>query len=246
MTLKVIASSLNLRGAPSTSAPILETIPMGTTLTPVDPGPFRLVRAPSGRQGWVHANYVSESPQTLADPSANWPFIGAKHFKSLKGEPPRFVRLLVVHDMEAPETATTAEEVARYFATTETVASAHLCIDADSIVRCVADRDIAYAAPGCNSDGIQLELAGYARQSRSEWLDAFSSKVLDNAATALAMYCGMYGIPPVHLTNEELKAGKRGIIGHRQASEVYRKSDHMDPGPDFPWDVLVERVKARL
>lgn len=175
-----------------------------------------------------------------------WPFIQARHFKSLKGLPPRKTRLIVVHDMEAPEKATTAEAVARYFATTDTVASAHLCIDSDSIVQCVWDRDVAYAAPGANSDGIQFELAGYARQTREEWLDPYSRAVLELAARAGAQYCRKFSIPPVHLSNAELMAGARGLIGHRQASQVYKKSDHMDPGDFFPWDVLIARVKAYL
>jgi hypothetical protein len=50
----------------------------------------------------------------------------------------------------------------------------------------VLDNDIAFAAPGVNSDGIQLELAGVARQTREEWLDPYSVLVLENAASATA------------------------------------------------------------
>lgn len=173
-----------------------------------------------------------------------WPFVKARHFKSLKGEPARKVRLVVLHDMEFPEKMTAAEDVARYFATTATPASAHICVDADSIVQCVYDRDVAYAAPGANSDGIQVELAGYARQTRGEWLDEYGRRMLDRAARAVAQYCRKFTIPPVHLSNDQLRAGKSGIIGHYQASQVYRKSDHMDPGTAFPWDVFMDLVHA--
>jgi hypothetical protein len=181
---------------------------------------------------------------TTAYETDSWPFVQARNFKSLKGEAPRKVRLIVIHDMEFPERLSAAEEVARYFATTPTPASAHICVDADSVVQCVYDRDVAYAAPGANSDGIQVELAGYARQTREQWLDDYGRRMLDRAARAVAQYCRKFSVPAVHLTNDQLRAGKRGIIGHYQASQVYKKSDHMDPGKNFPWDVFLSLVHA--
>ena len=176
----------------------------------------------------------------------NWPFVKARWFTPFPAGQRRRPRVIVIHDMEYPERSTAAEDVAHYFATTATQASAHLCIDVDSIVQCVKDNDIAWAAPGCNNDGLQLELAGYARQTRADWLDAYSTKLLANAADAAAQYTLKYtNIPPVHLTNEELRAGKAGIVGHAQVSAVYRKSDHVDPGPAFPWDVFMPLVVAR-
>lgn len=170
----------------------------------------------------------------------NWPVIRARHYGNTNG---RSIRLVVIHDMEAPEYSTTAESIARYFASGKVVASAHLCIDSNSIVRGVDDNDVAYAAPGANNDGLQLELAGYARQTQAQWLDAYSKATLENAAKATAQYCLKYGIPIVRLTNAELKAGRKGIIGHVQASQVYRKSSHTDPGPNFPWSYFLQRVR---
>ncbi len=176
----------------------------------------------------------------------NWPFVAAKHFTAVPPAQRRHVRVIVVHDMEADEKGSTAEDIARYFATTDTLASAHLCIDNNSIVQCVHDRDVAWAAPGCNSDGIQLELAGYGAQTREQWLDAYSLAVIENASNAAAQYCLKYDLPPIHLTNEQLEAGEKGIIGHYQASAVYKKSDHTDPGQNFPWDVFMDHVSMYL
>jgi hypothetical protein len=179
-----------------------------------------------------------------------WPFVQARNFKSLKGEAPRRVRLIVIHDMEFPERLSAAEDVARYFVDPRdakgrpVAASAHICVDADSVVQCVYDRDVAYAAPGANHDGIQVELAGFARQTRAEWLDNYGRQMLDRAALAVAQYCRKFSIPAVHLSNDQLRAGKAGIIGHYQASQVYKKSDHMDPGTSFPWDYFLDRVHA--
>lgn len=181
-----------------------------------------------------------------------WPFVPAKWYTDLSGRAARIVRVVVIHDMEYPEKLTAAEDVARYFQnplsdTKQPVkASAHICVDPDSVVQCVHDHDIAYAAPGCNSDGIQIELAGYGRQTREQWLDEYSNGVLQKAGDAAAQYCLKYNLPPVHLTNYELQNKGRGIIGHYQASVVYKGSDHTDPGPQFPWDVFIGIVVDRV
>ena len=178
----------------------------------------------------------------------NFPVIKARFFKDVieKRQP----RVIVIHSMEAPEKGNTAENVARFFQNPgkkqngeDRQVSAHLCIDNNSIVQCVFDNDIAFAAPGANHDGVQLELAGFARQTRGEWLDPFSILVLENAANAAAQYCLKYNIPVKHLTNAELKSGQKGIVGHVQVSDVFKKSDHTDPGKGFPWDHFIDRVK---
>ena len=76
---------------------------------------------------------------------------------------PHPIDLLVIHTMEAPEKPDTAENVAKWFAgSTAPQASAHYCIDADSIVQCVQDRDVAWHAPGANHNGLGFEHAGTA------------------------------------------------------------------------------------
>jgi len=169
-----------------------------------------------------------------------WPFLEARHFKHITEK--RKVRVIVMHDMEAPENSSTAENVAKYFHTTPTPASAHICVDNDSIVQCVLDNDVAYAAPGANNDGIQIEMAGFAKQTREQWLDPYGVLLLDRSADAAAQYCLKYDIPVRQLTNQQLANGEKGIVGHRQVSQVYKKSDHMDPGTNFPWDYFLERV----
>jgi N-acetyl-anhydromuramyl-L-alanine amidase AmpD len=174
-----------------------------------------------------------------------WPYVPARWQTKVEGK--RNVRLLVIHDMEAPETSKTAENVANYFKTGTAKASAHLCIDSDSIVQSVLDNNVAFAAPGVNRDGIHLELAGYVKQTEADWLDSYGLLLLERAADAAAQYCLKFDIPPVHLTNDELKAGQRGIIGHYQASAVYPpNAGHQDPGKGFPWNWFIERVTANI
>lgn len=165
----------------------------------------------------------------------NWPFIKARWYHAVTtGRRP--VRVVVIHDMEAPETSQTAENVAKYFATTDTQASAHICVDNNSIVQCVKDNDVAWAAPGANADGIQIEMAGYGNQTREQWLDFYGIGLLALVSDATAQYCLKYDLPVRHLTNAELQAGLKGIVGHYQVSAVYKQSSHTDPGLNFPWD----------
>jgi hypothetical protein len=174
----------------------------------------------------------------------NWPFVQAKWFTKVDRAHPRTVRLIVIHDMEWKVGTNTAEDCAHDFATrpASSKASAHICVDVDSIVQCVYDRDVAYAAPGANNDGIQIELAGFKRFTLCEWMSETNLKVLLKGADAAAQYCLKYDIPPIHISDTALRSGAKGIIGHDQASRVYRKSDHSDPGGDFPWTFFIASV----
>lgn len=119
----------------------------------------------------------------------------------------------------------------------------HNCVDPDSITQGVREAHTAWAAPGANADGIQIEQAGYAGQTASQWDDAPSKALLDRTARLVADLCVRHNLPIRHLTNDQLKAGERGVIGHRQASQVYRLSDHTDPGDNFPWDKVIAQAK---
>lgn len=179
--------------------------------------------------------------------TANWPFVEARWYQKW-GAGRRPVRLITIHAMEFVEKADSAEVIAHDFATRPATskASAHINVDNNSIVQCVKDNDIAFAAPGANKDGIHIELAGYIKQSEAEWLDTYGIALLALAADATAQYCLKYSIPPVHLTDEELRDGKKGIIGHVQASRVYKLSDHQDPGPNFPWTYFMGHVMSAV
>lgn len=145
------------------------------------------------------------------------------------------IRVIVLHTMETPETGVTAESVAAYFARPTTKASAHLCVDNNSVVRCVPDGDTAWAAPGANADGLQIEMAGRAAQTPAHWADTYSTSVLALAAAAVRTWCQIHGIPARYLTDAQLADGKtKGITTHAQVSRVFKRSDHTDPGKDFP------------
>lgn len=175
------------------------------------------------------------------------PFRKSTYFTPTNG---RHVQVIVIHSMEAPEKGDTAENIARYFASSPPgKPSAHYCIDNTSIVQCVQTKDVANAAPGCNHNGIQLEHAGYARQTEDQWLDEYSTKMLRLSAELCGrILCPKYSIPPVFLNANALrvaneKTSMKGFTTHAEVSRAFKRSSHWDPGPEFPMAEYLEWVK---
>ena len=146
------------------------------------------------------------------------------------------IRVLVIHTAESPESKGSAIGVARWLSRPTTRASAHYILDGRHFLQQVHERDTAWAAPGANHDGIQIELAGRARQTPAEWADAESKLILDRCARLLALLGHQRGIPLVHLTPRDLKdTSRKGVVGHADVTAAFGRSTHTDPGPGFPW-----------
>ena len=150
------------------------------------------------------------------------------------------ISLIAIHTMEAPEAAQTAENVANYFKRVD--ASAHWCVDNDSRVRVVKDEDTAWTLPGANSRSLNIEIAGYAKQDADDWADEYSIDALEIAAVCAAEWCDKYQIPIRKLTDDQIRSGAKGFVGHVDANRVYKQSSHWDPGPGFPWAYFLGRV----
>lgn len=169
-------------------------------------------------------------------------FVEARWYTPTNG---RRIDYIVLHDMEAPEKGDTAENIARYFATTDTRASAHYNVDNNSIVQSVREQDIAYHAPP-NLHSIGIEHAGYARQTREEWLDAYGQDMLRLSAGLVAELVLKYNLPVQFLSPDDLRAGKRGITTHHNVSRAFGQSSHTDPGPNFPVGWYMDRVRELI
>lgn len=158
----------------------------------------------------------------------------------------------IVHDMEAPEGPLTAENCAQFFARPNATGSTHLCCDENSTVRCVPDERKSAGAKGApyigrtvNDWALQIEHAGYARQSRAEWLDRSSLATMEQGARAFAVWSDVYVIPPFRLTDAQIRSGLHGLCGHGDVTRALRVSGgHTDPGFGFPWDVYLEMIRS--
>lgn len=155
----------------------------------------------------------------------------------------RAIDVVVIHTMEAPERDGAAEACARWFQNPASEVSAHYCVDADTVIQCVSEGDIAWHARGGNGSSIGVELAGYAGQGSRDWADAYSRELLRRAGRLTAEICARHAIPLRRIRAADLRAGRRGITGHADVSEAFRKSDHWDPGSGFPWQRFLQLAR---
>jgi peptidoglycan hydrolase-like protein with peptidoglycan-binding domain len=170
--------------------------------------------------------------------------VRAKNFRTAN-RPASAVLWIVLHSMESAEKPYTAENVAAWFAgAAAPMASAHFCIDSDSIVQCVPLKDVAFAAPGANAEGVHIEMAGYARQTEAEWLDDFGLAMLSRVALVMASLSELYNIPLEYVDVDGLKARQRGVTTHWDVSKAFKKSDHQDPGKGFPMARVLSMAMA--
>ena len=157
------------------------------------------------------------------------------------------VRLVVLHTAETPCEPGRAMGIARYLARPDVQASAHYCVDPTATVQGVQESDTAWAAPGANADGIQIEQAAYAAFGPADWADAAPQQMMTGQLVPLvAGICQRWDIPAVALDTAGVLSGAAGITTHVAVSEAYGLSDHWDCGPDYPLDVVVAQVAALL
>ena len=169
-------------------------------------------------------------------------FIKARIFTPGRKTP---VRVVVLHTMEAAEKRGTALAVANWFAGRNAPqASAHYCVDSAEVIQCVDESDTAWAAPGANADGIQIEMAGYSGQGASGWEDEYSQEMLRRVADLVRDICIRRELPMERVDSHGLLEGAKGITSHHAVSLAYKRSTHTDPGPDFPWDKFLAMVRG--
>jgi len=82
-----------------------------------------------------------------------------------------------------------------------------------------------------------IEQAGYAAQTRQQWIDCgvvgYTKQLLE------ALLAAGHGSRR-WLTVDDLKTpGVRGVTSHNNIGQAFGGSDHTDPGPEYPHDLLL-------
>jgi len=155
------------------------------------------------------------------------------------------IRLIVLHSTEGG----TARGAAGWFAADASEGSTHVVVDDEECYLTLPEDVVPWGAKGdaVNEDGLHVEMAGYAKWSRDEWLER--RKRIENAAAVVLDWAKRYDVPLVFLDADALRAAgndARGITSHREITKAYDISGgHQDPGPDFPIDVFMELVGGK-
>lgn len=94
-----------------------------------------------------------------------------------------------------------------------------------------------------NSRSVNMEICGWARWTREEWLGPQMGRLVQAANWARQM-CDRFGIPKRYIGAAGVARGEAGIIGHVDYTNGAKDGDHWDPGPGFPWDVFMQLVNG--
>lgn len=96
-----------------------------------------------------------------------------------------------------------------------------------------------------NPRSVNLEMCGFARWSRDQWLSTDTvdgvvnpRAMVRNAALWARRMCDTFGVPRRKLTPAQVGRGESGVLMHWDYSLGTGDGDHWDIGNGFPWDVF--------
>jgi N-acetyl-anhydromuramyl-L-alanine amidase AmpD len=196
---------------------------------------------------------VTDTLDVMFTPDAT---ILAKHFTPGRPEP---IRLVVIHTTENACALHVARNVALWFAgASAPQASAHYVVGPDEVIACVREEDTAWQAPPTNPYAIGVEHAARAADeivdgkvvakafTADDWAGDAAQAMIAKSVELVADLCVRHNIPAVFVDKDGLVRGDAGITTHITISHAFGKTDHVDPGPNFPIDDYLARVAAAV
>lgn len=115
----------------------------------------------------------------------------------------------------------------------------------------VPDDRAAWTLLNGNPRSLNLELCGFARWTREQWLSEGMvdgvwnpRQMIRNAAAWARAKCDKHGIPKRWLTLDQIRRGERGILMHADYTYATGDGDHTDLGVNFPKDVFMNDVNG--
>lgn len=139
--------------------------------------------------------------------------------------------------------ATPAEEASYARRRTDNV-SCHVVGDGSDVLQILSlDRDSwHFGSAWGNGKALSFEFKG-----KNTWSEPYWRTVIDRAAPVIAECCVLYAIPVRHLTVEQArKKVMKGFVTHDDARQAWGGTTHTDPGPNFPMEYLLTRVKEEM
>ncbi|MFI6819713.1 N-acetylmuramoyl-L-alanine amidase [Micromonospora sp. NPDC050187] len=125
--------------------------------------------------------------------------------------------------------------------------SAHFYVDDREVIQSIDTKHRTGHAGSSqgNDNAVSVEITGTNGKSRQWWLN---NVAWDRLAQVLAVVCREYGIEPRRATVAEMKANPkvRAFYGHDDMRLAWGGTTHTDPGPNFPWDHLLAKVKQAM
>jgi hypothetical protein len=151
------------------------------------------------------------------------------------------VRVLAVHTTEGTSYTAAGLRDADWW-----TGSSHAIADTRTLLTpaegCVSYDRASWTLRSGNPWSDNIELVAMAGWTRAQWLER--PGLLDNCARWLADRSTARGIPLVKLTPAQYRAGGRGVIGHHDHTVGYADGTHWDPGPNFPWDIVLDKARG--
>lgn len=143
-------------------------------------------------------------------------------------------------------TASAAGEAAYAQRRTDGV-SAHFYVDDVEVIQSIDTKHRTGHAGSTagNEHAVSVEITGTNARSRQWWLDNVAWNQL---ARVLAQVCHRYGIEPRRASVAEMKANPqvRAFYSHDDMRRAWGGTTHTDPGPNFPWDHLLAKVRQAM